>query len=83
MSVSYEELVCHLTTNGWTNSLTKTDFGEFDAPEVPANRFMTIHMTQTIESFKSRMKTDVTVIYVTDDKDALKRLTDKFGERPK
>ena len=83
MSVSYEELVCHLTANGWTYSLTKTDFGEYDAAEVPANRVMTIHMTQTIEYFNSRMKTDVTVIYVTDNKDALKRLTDKFGERPK
>ncbi len=83
MSVSYEELVCHLTAKGWTYSLTKTDFGECDAAEVPADRVMTIHMTQEMEYFNSRMKTDVTVIHVTDDKDALKRLTDKFGERPK
>lgn len=83
MSVSYEEAVCHLGTSGWTCSWTETDFGECDAAEVPPDRVKTVLITQTIKYYGRKMETKMTDVFLTDDKDALKQLTDKFGESPK
>lgn len=82
MSASNEWTEWHLTPAGWVRGSERTDYQKEKRVAPPGDRVQTCKYTEFLSSSFSSLDKDVSILWESDNKDAVNSLINKFGECP-
>jgi len=82
MSFSKEYTEYHLTPNGWETGSECVDFQGTTFKDPPADRVQTYRWLEEQTSPYAKMSHSLELLWESDDKEAIQKLRDQFGEPP-
>jgi hypothetical protein len=82
MSFSKEYTEYHLTPRGWEMGSERVDFQGTTFKDAPADRVQTYRWLEEQTSPYAKMWRGLELLWESNDKEAIKRLRDQFGEPP-